>query len=434
MPAFPIRLRRSAGVLLVALLPAVLGATSAGAQTPDAIRAQVARQRQPLLDTLRDLVEIESGSSDYEGLTRLSESIAQRLRALGGAVEFVDPPADHPRFENTPARLGRMVQARFTGRGTRKILLLAHMDTVYARGALAQQPFRIDGDRAYGLGIEDDKQGVAVILHTLATLKALNVTSYGRITVLINADEEVSSAGSRAVITKLGAEHDVVFSCESGGESDEVTLATAGIGAVQLRVKGRASHAGAAPEAGRNAVYELMHQVMRTRDLSDPATGVKMNWTLVQGGSARNVIPAEARATADVRVLRVEDYDRIERAVRERMRDRLIPDTEVSVVLERTRPPMPLREPSLRVAAQARAIYQELGRTLTVEEQPTGGGTDAAFAALQTQAPVIEGLGLLGAGGHTNDREYVTISSIEPRLYLLTRLISDLAAIPPRSR
>ena len=47
------------------------------------------------------------------------------------------------------------------GTGTKKILLLAHMDTVYQRGMLAKQPFRIEGDRAYGLGIADDKQGVA---------------------------------------------------------------------------------------------------------------------------------------------------------------------------------------------------------------------------------------------------------------------------------
>ena len=67
-----------------------------------------------------------------------------------------------------------MVKATFTGTGTRKILLIAHMDTVYPRGMLAQQPFRIDGDRAYGLGIADDAQGIASILHTLAILRAMN--------------------------------------------------------------------------------------------------------------------------------------------------------------------------------------------------------------------------------------------------------------------
>src|SRR5436309_9045637 len=110
---------------------------------------------------------------------------------------------------DTPTEIGEMVQARFTGTGTKSILLIAHMDTVYLRGMLAKQPFHIDGNRAYGLGIADDKQGVALIIHTLAALKAMNYRDYGLITVLINGDEEISSPGSRAMLAKLGGEHDV---------------------------------------------------------------------------------------------------------------------------------------------------------------------------------------------------------------------------------
>src|SRR4029077_6490441 len=205
----------------------------------------------------------------------------------------------------TPRQIGKMVQARFTGTGTAKIMLIAHMDTVYQRGMLGRQPFRIDGNRAYGLGIADDKHGIALILHTLAILREMNFRDFGRITVLITGDEGTSSAGSRATLTRLGGEHDVVFSCEgSPVESDQLSLTTAGIAAVVLNVKGRASHAGAAPERGRNALYELAHQILQTRDLSDPAIGLKMNWTIASAGTNRNVIPANASAAADVRVLR----------------------------------------------------------------------------------------------------------------------------------
>jgi glutamate carboxypeptidase len=114
------------------------------------------------------------------------------------------------------------------GTGTAKILLLAHMDTVYPRGMLAKQPFRIEGTRAYGLGIADDKHGVALILHALSVLNALNVRDYGLLTVLINSDEEVSSPGSRSLITRLGSEHDLVLSCEGHGPGDEIRLTTAG--------------------------------------------------------------------------------------------------------------------------------------------------------------------------------------------------------------
>jgi len=393
------------------------------------VMSLAAKEKAPLLDTLKDLVSIESGSGDREGLDKISELIAGRLRALGGTVEFIEPnPADIYRMVDTPKQIGRMVHARFTGTGTKKILMIAHMDTVYLRGMLAKQPFRVDGNRAYGLGIADDKQGIAVVLHALAILKAMNFRDYGLVTVLINADEEVSSAGSRATLTKLGGEHDAVFSMEgSRVDSDRLSLTTAGIAAVVLNIEGKASHAGAAPENGRNALYELAHQILQTRDLSDPKTGLKMNWTVASAGTNRNVIPAIASATADVRVLRVADYDGIEEKVRERIKKQLIPDTKVNMTFERRRPPLELTPANSALAKHAQKIYSELGRQLVIGDVAEGGGTDAAFAALRTKAPVLERFGLQGFGAHSSDSEYVLIDSIEPRLYLLTRMIMDVA-------
>jgi glutamate carboxypeptidase len=398
-----------------------------GGQAADPLLARVKQERGAYLKTLQELVAIESGSRDIEGLNRISEVIAGRLRALGGDVQFVPAAKDGIRFEDTPAEIGRIVLARFKGTGTRNILLLAHMDTVYQRGAGTKQPFRVEGDRAYGLGIEDDKQGVALILHTLAVLRALDARSYGTLTVMINGDEEIGAPGSRALITRLGREHDVILSCESGGtgSEDRVQLATSGNGAVLLRVSGRAAHAGEAPEQGRNALYELAHQIMQMRDLSDPKSGIKMNWTLASAGTVRNQIPAAAQATADVRVQRVASWDEIERRVRERVKKTLVPDTKVDVVVERRRPPLEATDASRQLAARAQKIYAEFGRTLHVSTEGTGGATDAALAALETKAPVIEGLGLLGDGAHSNDAEYIVLSSLEPRLYLLARLIMN---------
>jgi glutamate carboxypeptidase len=414
--------------VLSALALAALLATGGFAQSANPLWSRVQGERQAYLDTLRDLVSIESGSADVEGLARISTLIGDRLRTLGGEVEFVDPPANMVRFENTPPRTGRAVVGRFRGTGSRRVLLLAHMDTVYQRGMLAKQPFRVDGGRAYGLGIADDKHGVALVLHVVSVLKALNFRDYGLLTVLINGDEEVSSAGSRTLITKLGAEHDLVLSFEGSVGGDAIRLTTAGIAAVQLKATGRASHAGSAPEQGRNALYELAHQILQTRDLSNTGTGVKMNWTLASAGSARNVIPAEARATADVRVLRVADYDGIEQQVRDRLKKQLIPDVKVEMVFERTRPPLEVTAAARSVAAHAQRVYTEIGKQLDVQDTAPGGGTDAAFAALSSRAAVLEGFGLIGYGAHSNESEYIELSSIEPRLYLATRLIMDAAA------
>jgi glutamate carboxypeptidase len=351
-----------------------------------------------LLETLEALVSIESGSRDFEGLEQVAKLIAGRLQVLGGQVELVEA-SDVYRMEDTPAQIGKMVRATFTGTGTKKILLLAHMDTVYPRGMLAKQPFRIKGDRAYGVGIADDKQGIAVIIHAIAMLQAMNFRDYGTLTVLINGDEEISSPGSRSLITRLGAEHDAVFSVEgSRAESDKLALATAGIASITLNVQGRASHAGSSPERGINALYELSHQILQMRDLSDPETGVKMNWTVANAGRVRNMIPPNAQGIADVRVLRVADYDGIERKVRERVKNQLLPEAKVELIFERRRPPLEATDASRALAKHAQQIYRELGKDLVVDHVAEGGGTDAAFASLKTAAPVIERFGLQGFG------------------------------------
>jgi glutamate carboxypeptidase len=401
----------------------------AHAAKDDQVLAEAARQKPVLLETLKEYVSIESGSRDIEGLDKLANLVAGKLRALGGKVELIEPAGDEVyRMEDTPEKIGKVVRATFTGTGSKKIMLIAHMDTVYQNGMLEKQPFRVEGDKAFGLGIADDKQGVAVITHVVALLKALNFKDYGTLTVLINGDEEISSPGSRALITKLGGEHDAVLSFEGASiKEDKLSLATAGIASVTLNVTGKASHAGSAPELGVNALYELSHQILQMRDLSDPATGLKMNWTISKSGTNRNVIPASATAAADVRVLKVSDYDRIEQQVQERVKKQLVPEAKVEMRFERRRPPLEANNASRAMATHAQGIYKELDRPLGADAKAAGGGTDAAFAALKTKAAVVERFGLQGFGAHTADAEYVLIDSIEPRLYLAARMIMDIS-------
>src|SRR5690606_8111970 len=212
------------------------------------------------------------------------------------------------------------------------------------------QPFRIEGERAYGLGIADDKQGVAAIIHTVALLRELGFKEYGTLTVLINGDEEISSPGARNTITRLGADQDAVFSFEGGGKDGNLRLATSGIGAAYLTVTGKTSHAGARPEGGVNALYELAHQVLQMNDLSQPAQGLKLNWTLAQAGTVRNVIPGQATAQADARALKVADFDALEAAMRERIQKKLLPEAKVDLRFEVRRPPLEATEASRRVA------------------------------------------------------------------------------------
>ena len=411
---------------LMASLALAFAAAVAQAAPVAEVHALAQKEQQPLLDTLRDLVHIESGSKDIEGLNQIAERIAGQLKQLGGTVDVLQT-SDIYRLDDTPEKVGPAVQAVFKGTGTKKIMLIAHMDTVYLKGMLKGQPFRIDGDKAYGLGISDDKQGVALILHTVALLQKLNFKDYGTLTVLINGDEEISSPGWRSTITRVAAEQDVVLSFEGGGTDGTLRLATSGIGAAYLTVQGKASHAGAKPEDGVNALYELSHQLLQMKDLSKTDEGLKLNWTVSKAGTNRNVIPAEATAQADARALRVADFDGLEKSLQEKVKSKLLPASKVDVKFEVRRPPLEASDASRRVAGYGKVIYQELGMSLNVVEKATGGGTDAAFAALKTRGAVVEGMGLSGYGAHSNDAEYVQINTIVPRLYLATRMIMDIS-------
>src|SRR5260370_42274277 len=111
---------------------------------------------------------------------------------------------------------------------------------------------------------------------------------------------------------------------------------------------------------------------MKLRALADPATGVKMNWTVASAGTNRNVIPAIASAVADGRVLRVADYDGIEQKVRERIKKQLIPDTKVEMQFERRRPPLEMTAGSQAPAKHGQSDYSEIARTPVAAEVAGG--------------------------------------------------------------
>lgn len=406
-------------------LSTLFTASTVFAVTPEEIKKVVTEDQQAYLDTLKELVHIESGSKDIEGLNHIAQVVADKLKAQGGAVEIIQS-ADVYRMDDTPEKVGPMVKAVFKGKGKSKIMLIGHMDTVYQKGMLKDQPFRIEANKAYGLGIIDDKQGIAAGLHIINILKKLNYQDYGTLTVLFNSDEEISSPGSRKLITETAQDQDIVFSFEGGGKDGNLRLATSGIVAAYLDIKGKGSHAGVKPEAGVNALTELAHQIGQLQDLSDPKTGLKLNWTVASAGKTRNVIPDQATAQADVRALQVKDFEKLETVLADKVKNKKLADSQVAVKFEVRRPPLAANDSAHKLAEKAQKIYKdELGLDLKVSTTPTGGGTDAAFAGLKSKAAVIEGMGLSGDGAHSDAAEYILIDSIVPRLYLATRLIVD---------
>ncbi len=186
--------------------------------------------------------------------------------------------------------------------------------------------------------MSDDKAGIVVALSVLKMLDDLKFKDYARLTLLLNTNEEIGSRGSRALIEKLAREHDVTLNLEAGRAGDGITIWRKGSGTIKVEVKGRASHAGASPELGRNAAMELAHQMLQLSKLADTGKGTTINFTVVRAGDRKNVIPDYAEADADIRAVVSEEFDRVERDLATASKNKLIPDTEVTTRLTRSFP------------------------------------------------------------------------------------------------
>jgi glutamate carboxypeptidase len=411
--------------LFAALAMAGVCSVALAQQKEEKLFAAAQAAQPAVIETLHKLVMIESGSANLAGISKVADFAEAQLKALGARTERIKA-ADSERI---------MVKGVLTGTGKLTALLIAHMDTVYADGILATEPYRQDGNRLYGPGIADDKGGIAVVLHSLGLLKEVDWRDYATITVLFNADEEIGSGSSGEMLAALGAAHDVVLSFEpspakSIAQVEAVLLGAAGTATASLEVKGRASHAGAAPEQGRNALIELSHQMLATQDIAKNIPGAQLNWTYAQGGLVRNQIPERAHAFADVRLLQPGAAEKLRVALESKVKEsKRVPDTEVTVKFDLGRPPYLAGERGLALAKRAQAIYAELdGRKLQFIPT-TGGGTDAGFAGSSGKPAVLESLGLAGWGYHAKN-EYIEIDSIVPRIYLTSRLLQDLARNP----
>ncbi|MBL8660068.1 MAG: M20/M25/M40 family metallo-hydrolase [Rhodospirillales bacterium] len=382
----------------------------------DPILKQAEAERPAFMETWQQLVDIDTGTGDKEGLAHVEGILVDRLKALGADVA-VEPAA--------AGVAGNNIVATLKGSGDRNFLLMVHYDTVFGEGEAAARPFRVENDRAYGPGVADAKGGLATIVHALAILKALDFDGYGTLTVLFNPDEEKGSTGSRDKIAELAKQQDYVFSYEPP-DSDAVTVATNGINYVFLDVKGRSSHAGSAPEEGRNAIIELAHQLLQLNDLGDADKGTTVNWTIVHGGAKRNIIPEVASAEGDMRYSDIGEYDRVLNEAQGIVEDHLIPDTTVEFRIQQGRPPLPKNPASMALAERAQDIYRQTGHDLDAIAMRFG--TDAGYAYVpDSETPaVLETMGIVGGGLHSPD-EFADATSVVPRLYLSARMIMDLS-------
>jgi len=287
-------------------------------------------------------------------------------------------------------------------------------------GTIERKPFALDGDVARGPGVYDMKASVAMMLQALRLLRDRQVP-HRRITWLINTEEEVGSPVSRPHIERLARESAYVLVLEPPVAPDgALKTARKGVGMFNMRISGVAAHAGADPEKGISAIQELANQIQYLHGLTDFTLGTTVNVGVVSGGTARNVVAAEAAAQIDLRVTTMTEAQRAVQAILAAT-PRLHGAT-VSVEGGLNRPPMERTERIAAAFGRAQEAGHRLG--LTLSEASTGGGSDGNFTAA-IGAATIDGLGCTGNGAHA-EHEHISLDGLAERTALLTELLATL--------
>jgi glutamate carboxypeptidase len=400
-------------------MAAMGGGVHAAPAPNDKVLAAANAGRDGAIALLKQIVNIDSGTGDVAGGNKVAAILAERFKALGGEVRVA--PAEKTGFA------GNLV-AVFHGTGKGRILIVAHIDTVFGPGTAAKRPFTIIGTRAHGPGVQDCKAGVTSTFAALKILHDLNYRDYGTITVILDGSEEQGSPGSTKLIKALAAQSDAEFNMEGGFQPDSMIVWRKGSSNIRIDVAGREAHAGVAPQDGRNAITELMHQLAAI-DGAFPHSGegTTVNVTLIQGGERTNVIPDHAQATLNARFRKDADFTAVLDKIKQIAAKTVVPDTHVTVATDPAFPPMTASPDQDAMVARAKAIYGELGKTLG--GIGSGGASESALA-VSVGTPALDGLGYVGADNHS-DRETMDLTSVVPRIYLLTRLLMDMGANPP---
>jgi glutamate carboxypeptidase len=363
------------------------------------------------LSDLATLVNVDCGTHNKAGVDYVGEWISARCAAWDWEVERFPLP-----------EYGDCLVARLLGDGAGHILLMGHMDTVYPDGTAVARPMRFEGPKIIGPGICDMKGGLLVGMYALRALQAANFRDFAEIAFFFNSDEEIGSPGSRPIYQPIARGRDSALVLESARANGDIVSARKGSGEFNLRVTGKAAHAGVEPEKGANAVVELAHQIIALQELNELTPGATVNPGVIGGGTVSNVIPAEAWVSLDIRATDPDGAEAIIQALTSLSARTTLPGTRAEITGTFSYPPMARTPAVLLLAELARDSARELG--FEINDVATGGASDANVLA-SLGVPVLDGLGPIGGLDHSPD-EYIEADSFAPRAALVAGLIQRI--------
>ncbi len=372
----------------------------------DALRSRA----DEMLHDVRALVEVESPTSDVG-------SCAEAVQAAAGVC--ARRLASAARVEEHD---GRPV-VRW-GPAAPRVLLLGHVDTVWPTGTLDRWGgWQVEGDQLRGPGVFDMKAGAVQGVHALAA--AADVLGPGAdVGLLLTSDEEVGSSASRGVIAEACARAEAVLVLEpsAGGA---LKIARKGTSWYDLRIVGRAAHAGLDPASGVNALLAMARLAISAAELGAPVAGTTVTPTLAAAGTTSNTVPADASLCLDVRAWTPDEQGRVDQAVRALASDAaILGAATLQVGGGIDRPAMPADASSALLARAAR-LWPALGLS-DPGGVAVGGASDGNLTA-DLGIPTLDGLGAVGDGAHA-DHEWASVAAMPERAALVAALVLDLLA------
>lgn len=370
----------------------------------------LASQRQAMIDLLRDVVNIDSGSYDKEGVDAVGARFEQHF-------------AEHgiPSRRESHGTFGDALHAEVAkpGSNEKPVLLMGHRDTVFGKGEAGRRPFAIKDGRAYGPGVADMKAGLVMNVFVATAFHKFGGSPHP-IKVLITSDEEIGSPSSRPVIEREGRAARAVFNSEPGRPTGNVVTSRKGGIFMHMAVTGKAAHSGANFAAGISAIGELAHKIIQIHALTDLTKGITLNVGLVSGGQSVNTTAPYAEGQIDMRYVDPKDRATVMAEIERIIATPYVPGTSATLTIKGEFVPVVQSEASKALFENYQAAAKQAGLA-TLQGEFSGGCADSGFTAA-VGTPTICGVGPVGGLAHTPE-EYLDLDSIVPRTQTLALAI-----------
>lgn len=365
------------------------------------------------LQDLAEVVNVDCGSANCEGVTKVANIMKRHFDALGWHTELIDcgEKAGKGLFATNKPDAEKF-----------DIMFNAHLDTVFPDGEAAKRPFKVVDDRVMGPGCADCKAGVIAILHALKMARREDLDRLA-IAVCYNPDEEVSSLSSRPWLREMAGKCKRVIVCEPGRASGAFVRSRKGRSVWNVTFHGVAAHAGNNPQDGRSAILAAARFTIEATALQDlEGKGTSVTVGVINGGTVCNTVPETCTIKIDTR--RWNDDDG--RAIDEGIEALAQKDWGDGITVEATRVSVSPAMPCTEATKELVSLIDEAARLEGYEASwvDAGGGSDANRIA-EVGTPVVDGVAPAGGGFHS-EREYLRIDTIENRVRTLSRVLELL--------